>query len=562
MTIWQKNVFVLIALLHVSFCWGAHVVTSKKTCWDNTKLRQIPVNYRTDGFSQYYVAQFPLTKERLEQEMVEPLAAGGIATIEWGLCAGSRVTYDSKVGQLFGDGLTTKQWNMMRRGDLRAYRNLTALIDSGVDPFTAAIEYAHKLGVKIFGRLEMNKEYGPIGSWDWLGFTDDFSKNHPEYRIPGSLDLDFKYKAVRDRKLALLREIAEKGCDGILADFLSRPVYFADPDTGRPVMTQFIRDIRRMLNEVGAAQNRHIEFMIRVSFNDSRERGLDWKTCMKEGLIDYISAYKGWPSGDYFDIRMDEFVAYRNQIKSKCKVYGHIWQALGLIDTDPSPTGKKRYSKPKTRGMDYAQALVYNRVGCDGIELGYASPQQWVPYLGTLGDPAAIEFANKHYMVDVGPYMPLVFDPAPQNNRCKIKKTVNLRVADDINKAKRSGYQVEANIILYCRALTQGETIEFYVNGNGPVLITAESLKGQNRGSFVSTAQINSKRAHNVKTEQERTFLNEPNWWRRGEKKILFPAEWLRLGDNRLDFRYSGDSTVDAKELEIVWVDLTLNYIK
>ena len=559
----KRSLLCLAVLLIITSSYGmASSNGVKPTSWKGTTLRKIPVNYRTDGFSQYFYPEPPMTKEALEQTMVEPLVQGGISVIEWGCCAGSRLTYDTKVGQMYGVGLTDEQWSKARKGDLRCYQNLKSLVDAGVDPLTAAVEYAHKRGIKIFARLEMNKAYGPVDSWTWYILNDDFTMNHPEYRLPDQLLQDFKYKAVRDRKLAILREMAERGCDGILADFESIDLWFADPEAGRPIMTQFIRNIRKMLDDVGAEQNRHIEFMIRVPFQHCYEKGLDWKTCMKENLIDYLSAYKGWPSGDYFDIRMDKFVEYRNRVKSKCKVYGHIWQALGLIDTDESPTGKKRYSKPKTDGMYYAQALIHNRVGCDGIELGFASPQQWRPFYGELGTPSKIEFADKCYMVDVGPYMPVVFEPAKDRKSVKIRKRVALRVADDIAKAEKSGYAVKANVVLTCRALNENEKIQMFINGRGPVVITAESLGKQNEGGIKSTKEIRANAARNKKTETQTSFINEYGWWNRGRKEIAFPADWLNLGDNKIDFVYSADSAAGAARLEIVWVELTLDYTK
>ncbi len=556
-TIRQQNIFILMVFVHVCFCMRAEPGTNKPTQWENTKLRKIPVNYRTDGFSQYFDEDI-LTREQVERKLVDPLAKGGIDIIEWGLSTGSPLSYNTHVGHLFGEGLTDKQWKMVRKGDFRVYHNLKTLIDSGNDPFEVAIERAHKLGIKIFGRLILNKEYGPVGSWTWQILTDNFNKQHPEYRIPGSVFLDFAHKEVRERKLAILREIATQyQCDGIMLDFIPS-FFFANPEKGKSIMTQFVRKIRKMLDKIGASRGRRLEFMVRIPYRKKYQKCLDWKRWMKDELIDYISVYTNWPSGDYFDVRMDEFVSYRNQIGSKCRVYGHIWQALGLIDTDPSPTGKKRYGKPKTRGMFYAQALIHNRVGCDGIELGFASPQQWKAFYGELGTPEKIEFADKRYMVDVGLYMPIIFDITSH----KIRKTVTLRVADDINKARKSGYKVEAKIILYCRSLRRGEIIKVFVNGNGPLLITAESLKEQNKGSFVGTAQINRRRARNSRTEHEISFINKPNWWKKGEKKICFPAEWLLCGENRLDFQYYNTKMQNTEKLEIVWIDITLNYSK
>ena len=524
------------------------------------RLEKIPVYYRTDGFSKYYNAPYPLTKEKLEQEMVDRLARGGVSGILWGITAGSRVTFDSRTGQLLGDGMTQEMWKKMRAGDLNAYRNLKHLIDSGYDPLTIAAARAHQSGVKLFAYMHLNKEYGPIGSWTWQLLTDDFSKKHAEYRIPGSLLMDFTHKEVRDRKLAILREAAETGVDGVALNLMTQ--FFAEPEAGRPVLTQFIRDVRAMLDEVGGERGQRLDLLVRIPFRDAYKRGIDWKTYMREGLIDGLSAYKGWPASDYFDVPMDRFVAFKRQINSRCKIHGFIWQALGIVDTDPSPTGKKRYGKPKLEEMYFAQALIHHDVGCDGIELGFASPSQWRSFLGDLGTLDKVEYADKRYMVDLRPYMPIVFGARKGDHAINSRrKVVALRIADDIQKASADHHVAQAEVVLYCRSLDKGEKLELFVNGKGPVVITAETLQQQNRGSPATTAQIRHNRARNARTEHSSSFVNTPNWWKRGQKRISVPATWIVHGRNVLDFRYTPSSLKETSELEIIWVEVALAYV-
>ena len=241
----KESLLCLAVLLIITSSYGmASSNGGKPTSWKGTTLRKIPVNYRTDGFSQYHEEDI-LTREQIEQKLVDPLAKGGIAVVEWGLSTGSPLSYDTKMGQLYGEGVTDEQWKMVREGDFRVYHNLKTLIDSGNDPFAVAIERAHELGMKIFGRLILNNEYGPVGGWTWQILVDNFNKQHPEYRIQGSVLLDFAYKAVRDRKLSIIREIAQYDCDGVMLDLIPS-TFFSDPEKGRPIMTQFIRDIRKM----------------------------------------------------------------------------------------------------------------------------------------------------------------------------------------------------------------------------------------------------------------------------------------------------------------------------
>jgi hypothetical protein len=522
----------------------------------NSELRVIPVNYRTDGYSKYCHKSLSPTRESIEKELIDPLAKGGISVIEWGTNAGTAVTYDSKIEPIVGSSFTSRDWKHVRKLDHLIHTNLKTMIATGNDPLEVAISRAHELGMKLFGRREMSKGYGNVNKKDLftnsLLLHGEFSKSHPEYRISGRYHLDFKYKAVRDYKLSLLRELAEKGCDGIMADFQSNAIYFTDPEQGRPIMTQFIRDIRTMLDDVGVKQNRKIELFVRVSNKDSYKRGLDWKACMDEGLIDYISAFKGWPASDYFDYNMDNFIAYRNKIKSKCKVYGHIWQALGLIDTDPRPNAKKRYSKPKTVGMYIAQAALHNLSGCNGLELGFASPQQWRNFFGSLGTPRKIEFADKHYMVDIKPYLPLRFLPGKK----KLVEKVKLRIADDVAKAKRMKLKVNAQILLTCSPLPPEAELAISINGQGKVKLNTDSVAKKN--TYISNEEISSKSSHT--SAHIKSFVNEPNWFKRGLTKISFPAQWLKQGENEIEFTYTDKSAKNSKVFEIRWIELTVEY--
>ncbi len=525
---------------------------------DLSALRDLPVYYRTDGFSLYYNATYPLTKQRLEREEIDPLCDGGVAGILWGICAGSRVTFGSETGQLVGEGMTDAQWGRMRAGDRNAYRNLKYLIDTGHNPLPIAAARAHQRGRKLLAYFHMNKEYGPVGSWTWELLTDDFSKQHPKLRIRDSLLLDFAHAAVRKRKLAILRDAARQGVDGIALNMMTH--FFTDPEAGRPVLTEFIRNARRMLDEVGRDEGRRLELWVRVPFQGAEHRGIDWKTYMREGLIDAISAYKGWPAGDYFDVPMDPFVEYKRQIGSSCKVHGFIWQALGRVDTDPSPRGKRRYDKPKVSAMYRAQALIHHRVGCDGIELGFASPSQWKPLYGQLGSPRLIEFADKRYMVDIKPYLPLVFGrsadgPPPPSER----RVVHLRVADDMQAAHDAGFSATTHVVLYCRPLeSPDERIEITINGHGPIVVDS-STHGAGRGAPVAMGELRKYRARNARTERSSSFLNSPDWWKQGQTRVGFPASWLLSGRNELALRYVRGAGRPLP-LEIPWIEITIDY--
>jgi len=154
------------------------------TKWADAELRRIPIAYRNDGFSQYY-RKPPLGKQDVERLFVDPLAESNVDILCWGLGPGSVFCFDTKVGEVFGDGLTDEQRALLREGDLWVHENVRSLIDAGNCPLRVAVQRAHELGLKLLARLEMNHEYGPAddGNWMWVALVGSLNKLHPEYRI-------------------------------------------------------------------------------------------------------------------------------------------------------------------------------------------------------------------------------------------------------------------------------------------------------------------------------------------------------------------------------------------
>jgi hypothetical protein len=521
--------------------------------WSHQELRTLPLAYRHDGFSMYYQATPPMTRAILERTYLDPFKDTHASILVWGLGPGSVFCFDTKIGQVFGSSLTDEQWKMMRTGDHAVYENVSGLIREGNCPLKVAVHRGHELGRKIFARLEMNHEYGPASdtNWMWVGLVGDLNKRHPEYRIPGRVLLDFKHKAVRDFKIAILREAAEAGADGLEMDFAVYFPHFERPD--KDVMTRFVRDVRAMLDEVGARQNRRIEIMTRVPFNKALDYGLDWKTWMTEGLIDSIVPTHHRPN-ETFDIVVDEFVSLGRQ--TGVKVFPTIWQALGFVTTDPKPgdekKGLRRYSKPKSRGMYFAQALLFHRAGADGLQLGF-SADEWVkmPWLNDLADPLKVRYADKHYMVDVLPHCPVTFPAGQGSPPGPREKTVPLRIGDDIPEARRAGYEVKAECVLYLRPLCRGERLSVFVNGQGPVELAGAAEPGTS-----ASGPIDLRRPHDP------SFIHDRDWWRRGETRVGIRADWLRLEHNEIRFVYRTESTQASQPFSITWVDLVLQYVR
>ena len=512
--------------------------------WGTRPLRRIPLAYRHDGFSMYFYAEPPMTPESLVEGHVDPFGDTNTQILVWGLGPGSVLCYDTKAGQVYGDGLTEEQWKLGRQGDRYVHQNVSGLIRSGHDPLRLACERGHELGLKVIARLEMNHEYGPASEdcWNWVSFVGRLNKEHPEYRLPESVRLDFRHREVRDFKLAILGEAVEAGADGVSMDLAVYPPFFEDPEAGAPIMTELIRQVRTMLDEAGARQGRRLELMVRVPAWDADTLGLDWPTWMKEGLLDYIVPTHLRPN-ERFDINVDEFMSMAN--RTGVKVIPTLWQALGFTDTDERPedggTGQVRYDKPKTQGMFFAQALLFHRAGVHGLQLGMAE-MEWIrwPWLDDLADPDKVAFADKHYMVDPQPHCPV---------RCEGlgRKVVPLRIGDDIGAAVDAGYEVRAELVLYCTPIHAGSRLEIRVNGRGPAVVNADTPVTGPDGDPLDATRIG-----------ESIFDRE--WWRKGERRVRVNAEWWKLGRNEISLELAGRPPANTGGLSITWVDLLIHY--
>ena len=325
-----------------------------------------------------------------------------------------------------------------------------------------------------------------------------------------------------------------------------------DPRLMRGQSDEVKADVRAMLDDVGRQQGRQLDIMVRVPFRDAVELGLDWKTWMEEKLVDTVVVTHLRPT-DAFDIPVEDFVAAGK--KTGGKIYGGTWLALGFVTTDsePSDDGKKRrrYDKPKTKEMYYSQALLFHRAGVDGIQVAM-SGDAWLrrPWLNDLADPAKIEFADKHYMADPRPYLPVKF-AAPTSARDVCNRLILMRIGDDIPKARAAGHDVDATLVFYSRALKPGEKLEVFINTEGPLTIDGASPDERARAGEALV---------DLRKQKREEFIFDREWWKRGERKVSIDANWLKLGTNTIRFVYSTQDPKTAEELSISWVDLLLKY--
>ena len=286
-------------------------------------------------------------------------------------------------------------------------------ICSGNDLIQLSRDRARQKNIAFFLTWRMNESHG-VDDPTSPGLSD-FWRRHPEYQIGGdgpgweSHALCFLHQAVRDYQFGFIEELCSRyDIDGLELDCLRFEYYFprSIPFSEKaPILTNYIRRIRRMLDRLGKPIPICIRVPNRMDF--VRDMGLDLKACVDEGLVDMINVsphYVTQPDGDIEGFRK----AYPDS-----RIYGemtHCMQRGRGIELSADQTRKT------TREMFYALAQSFLARGADGISLfnfvytrdyGFGHPLKLdreepdFEAIRHITDRDFLARQNKHYFVGV-----------------------------------------------------------------------------------------------------------------------------------------------------------------
>lgn len=193
-------------------------------------------------------------------------------------------------------------------GSVRQQDVLRKLFAAGTDPLALTIAACRQRGALIVASYRMNAE-------DWYQYTyllSDFGRAHPDFRIPGTGNLDPAIPAVYEHRMKVFTEVVSQyDVDGIEFDFRRWYHMVSNPLENHTVLTRMVRETRAMLDEAGKKKGgKRLILGVRVGPSlDSdpnpflfpgifypekptnascKELGLDVKTWVKEGLVDYV----------------------------------------------------------------------------------------------------------------------------------------------------------------------------------------------------------------------------------------------------------------------------------
>jgi hypothetical protein len=192
-----------------------------------------------------------------------------------------------------------------------------------------------------------------------------------------SAALNFALPAVRDRKAALIREfLAAYDWDGIEIDFQRFPLFF-EAGTERvntPLMTEFMVQLRALVDEVGKSKGRRLLLAVRVPETPGRcaELGLDPIAWANNGLIDFLTLGRflnqnNISGGSPPEIEID-LHAFRSAIERPIPIYGTLNIAYRIQIKDAADN-TRALSRLLTPADFRGEATKLWDQGFDGVQL-------------------------------------------------------------------------------------------------------------------------------------------------------------------------------------------------
>lgn len=368
----------------------------------------------------------PIGEDGLVELTINPLIGTQIDTLYWQLGTDVAQGYPShrlsdiyshrtEVGPLLGQDHPVFE----TAGLWRAHRNTQHLFERKTDPPEVVIKHGHNARLDVFLSLRMNDTHdGSLDSIDHP-MLSDMKKKHPEWLLQpvkdggrnafGRFSYDYSVAEVRVYKLALIREAIENyDLDGLDLDFCRYPRLFetGEGEKNAHLITQLVRDVRKMLDRKSKAVGRKLEFSVRVppTFAIAFAFGIDIGTWLEENLIDILivgavkeaSAHR-LPVEEYVNAARDKGIAVLAQCLGGPKKYNPTFSAGPLWHESPGFSNE----------MYRASAATYWQAGVDGLYLWnshlyefqcdvHYDHRSWYE----LADPVLLSSLDKQYVVD------------------------------------------------------------------------------------------------------------------------------------------------------------------
>ena len=419
-------------------------------------------------------AEHPLTPEQMWDNMIAPHEGSPIDGFLWSIGGHDVYDFETNIGERFGGEYA----ELAEPGDRQKAANLGHLIENHGGPVTVISGLCRRAGMDFFPSVRMNEHYDMDVSSP--GYSR-LRRERPELligrvgdkQVEGTIEwgirtgLDYALPEVRSYMSSIIIELLERfDVDGIELDYMRHPAFFRvdEASASRGLMTDFVRGIRRRMDELSAERGRPLDLIARVppTLSDSARIGLDAEAWMKEGLVDILVAGGGFRA---FEMPLQEFVEAADG--TGCQVYGSLEALRPAVD------------ELTLRAI----AARYRDAGVDGLYLFnyYSMSNEWKrDVLGKLVDRDALARLDKRYELDksarftptsqlglsflnaIPPAQaPVVLGATADDGGAVLR----MEIADRVEDARKAGALGTCTLGLLFDDLGDGDEVEVSLNG-------------------------------------------------------------------------------------------------
>ncbi len=400
----------------------------------------------------------PMSEHQLRQPVDEILGTG-VDTIAFGLASGQTFFHDTKAGVRWGEGVDDHTHGVMW---WRAAENARLALEAGLDPLRVVADRAREKGIQLLCSMRMNDASVDDNRY----MMSRLKREHPEVMIGGgdaraATAENYELDLVRETRLELIDEVLGYGPDGLEMDpYID---VFFDPSRARecgPILTDFVREVRRLCDRRGEEQGRRLCLATRVHPLEEANlaAGMDVRAWMREGYVDLVVVR---PEGMLFSPELAMDWVLETAAESGTWVY--------------APTGREPYDDrhhAPTIQMYRAAAANFVAMGVDGLylsDLGWPLGLEEYQVLRELGDPEIYARKAKHYLLPVR-----AADESPSAAACDLPADlvegemvrVAFTVSDDLRAAEvageLAGVELGIRVVQFCPE----DELDFTFNGH------------------------------------------------------------------------------------------------
>jgi hypothetical protein len=458
------------------------------------------------------------------------------------------------------------------------------LIEAGIQPLDVLIDQSHTNGLEFFAGFRINDNHGHVSVEQGVGAGASFVVNNPQFQLretpPGdfyklSTPLDFTFVEVREFVLSVMQEVVTRfDVDGLEMCF--RDHRYFPPGKGRvrePLMTELVRNARRLVDAVGEKKGKQILLGARVfsTLEECHKLGLDVPEWIRRGFIDYVSPADTMYSD--FNAPYDEFAALTRS--------SHSMLYPAILPWTSFRARRRRDEEQMTQANRIALAQTLYGAGADGIsfynhfEVLHGKGGAHAPFYPMalhdaheLRDPDLVLKSRRHYVFDPtwGGHTGFGEDCASTGvikaNKAVLKRSLPNARGDYIFRIYEDLARAKAAMLLF-RAfhMTMQDTISVQVNGQTvpPRKIRCrdderrvDSLNVVDHNSFGTVTRMGMTDAHrkNLEPEPEPRFCT--CWFALTGPPAVYGANRLTVELTRSDPEAERDIVIDEVEILVI----------